>query len=311
MVAHDTNSLVAASRRCRQYALKFPAGQSVLPPPTYRPLSNLYTTVGEGADVLGGASLLLVVGVGVLILVAGAVNGLAGFGFALVGTMALATAVDPALAVVFMIVPILGVNLSLVRDLSVEELRTCGRRFGPLVGAALVGTIAGLVVLDRVPQGPLKVGLGVVSLAFVVTAQNRIPVPGLDRAREGCFVESTPAMVGVGAVSGLLFGGTNVGVQLIAYLRSCDLSHGVFVGVVAMVFLGLNGVRVGAAGALGLYPNLAFVGGSVAAAVPAVVGVGVGKRLRSRVTERYRRGVVLGMLTLIGVRLVLGGLGIA
>ncbi|MEF8851794.1 MAG: sulfite exporter TauE/SafE family protein [Haloarculaceae archaeon] len=253
----------------------------------------------------------LLAGIAAVVLVAGAVNGVAGFGFALVGTMALATAIDPATAVVFMIVPILSVNLSLVRDLSVSELRTCGRRFAPLVVAALLGTIVGLVVLERVPTGPLKVGLGVVSLGFVASAQDVVPVPGLDRAREGCFVETTPAMVGVGAVSGLLFGGTNVGVQLIAYIRSCDLSHGVFVGVVAMVFLGLNGVRVAAAGALGLYPSVAVAGLSLAAAVPAVTGVALGKRMRSRVAEPRRRLAVLGLLTVIGVRLVSGGLGVA
>jgi len=252
-----------------------------------------------------------VAGIAVVVLVAGAVNGVAGFGFALVGTMVLATVVDPATAVVFMIAPILAVNLSLVRDLSPEQLRTCGRRFTPLLLAALVGTLAGLVVLDRVPQEPLKVGLGLVSLAFVASAQTVVPVPGLDSAKEGCFVETTPAMVGVGAVSGLLFGGTNVGVQLIAYLRSCDLSHGVFVGVVAMVFLGLNAVRMVAAGALGLYPSSTVAAASALAAVPAVAGVAVGTRLRSSVTERRRRGAVLTLLTLIGVRLVLGGLGIA
>jgi uncharacterized membrane protein YfcA len=78
-----------------------------------------------------------------------------------------------------------------------------------------------------------------------------------------------------------------------------------------MVFLGLNGVRIGAAGALGLYPSATVALASAAAAVPAVVGVAVGKRLRSRVTERRRRVVVLGLLTVIGVRLILGGLGIA
>jgi uncharacterized membrane protein YfcA len=258
-----------------------------------------------------GLSPTIIVGIVAVVLVAGAVNGLAGFGFALVGTMALATAMDPATAVVFMIAPILAVNLSLVRDLSVSELQTCASRFAPLMLAALVGTLLGLVALDRVDQGPLKVGLGMVSLAFVATAQRTVSVPGLDRAREGCFVETTPAMIGVGGVSGVLFGGTNVGVQLIAYIRSCDLSHGVFVGVVAMVFVGLNGIRIGAAAALGLYPNSTIVVASVAAALPAIVGVGVGKRLRSTVDERHRRAGVLGLLFVIGVRLVLGGLGIA
>jgi len=246
-----------------------------------------------------------------VVFVAGAVNGVAGFGFALVGTMALATTVDPAVAVVFMILPILSVNLSLVGDLSADQLRTCGRRFAPLMGAGLVGTVAGLIALDVVPAGPLRVGLGVLSLAFVANAQEAVRLPGLERAKEGCFVESPAAMAAVGGVSGLLFGGTNVGVQLVAYLRSCELSHGLFVGVVALVFLGLNGVRVVAAGALGLYPNATVVAASAAASVPAAAGVAAGKRLRDRVTERQRRAAVLALLTVIGVRLVLGGLGVA
>ncbi|WP_299266557.1 TSUP family transporter [Halorientalis sp.] len=261
--------------------------------------------------MLLGLDSTFVVAFAFVVLVAGAVNGLAGFGFALVGTMALATTIDPATAVVFMIAPIIAVNLSLVRDLSTDQLRTCGQRFAPLTLAALVGTVVGLVVLDSVPTQPLKISLGVVTLAYVTTTQNVVTVPGRDRVREGCFVESAPAMAGVGAVSGLLFGGTNVGVQLIAYLRSCDLPQGLFVGVVAMVFLGLNGVRVGVAGLLGLYPSTAVAGASVAAAVPAVVGVAVGKRLRKTLNKRLRQVVVLGVLTVIGARLVLAGFGIA
>jgi hypothetical protein len=246
--------------------------------------------------------------VAAVVLLAGAVNGLAGFGFALVGTMALATAVDPALAVVFMIVPILSVNLALVRDLSADGLRSCTQRFWPLVAAALVGTLLGLVVVDGIDAGPLRAALGVLSLAFVATAQRVVPVPGVRAVEDRCFVENGPAMAGVGLVSGVVFGGTNVGVQLIAYLRSCGLSHATFVGVVAMVFLGLNGVRVVAAGALGLYPDVTVALASLAAAIPAVAGVAVGKRLRAGVPERWRRRVVFGLLTAVGVRLVLAGL---
>lgn len=252
----------------------------------------------------------LVVAVGAVLLFAGVVNGVAGFGFAIVGTMVLATAVDPATAVVFMILPILAVNLSLIRELSVSDLKSCGRRFTPLLVAALLGTVVGMAVLDSLPEAPLRIGLGLISLAFVINAQRVVSVPGLERAKEGCFVESTPAMVAVGSVSGLLFGGTNVGVQLIAYVRSCDLSHGVFVGVVALVFLGLNGIRVAAAGFLGLYPSSTVLVASIVAAVPALVGVAVGRRFRSRVGPRPRRAVVLTLLSVIGVRLVLGGAGL-
>ncbi len=245
-----------------------------------------------------------------IVLVAGVVNGVAGFGFAIVGTMALASLIAPATAVVFMILPIFAANLTLVRELSVADLRSCGTRFAPLILSALVGTVVGMAILESLPAAPLRVGLGVLTLGFVLTAQNVVALPGLDRAKAGCFVESTPAMVGLGSISGVVFGGTNVGVQLIAYVRSCNLSHGLFVGVVALVFLGLNGVRVGAAGALGLYPDMTTVGLSAAAAVPAVVGVTVGQQLRDRVSARARRTGVLTLLVFIGGRLVAGGLGI-
>ena len=41
-----------------------------------------------------------------------------------------------------------------------------------------------------------------------------------------------------------------------------------------------------------------------------VVAVAVGKRLRGRLTERARRAVVLGLLSVVGVRLLAGGLGV-
>jgi len=251
------------------------------------------------------ATIALVVGV------AGAVNGVAGFGFAVVGTMVLAATLDPATAVAFMIVPMFAVNLALVGDLSRAELRTCGKRFAPLLVAALVGTILGMTLLDRLPGAPLRILLGLVSLGFVAANQRVFSLPALPVASDREVADAPLVMAAVGAASGVLFGATNVGVQLVAFVRSFDLSHGLFVGVVALVFVGINGLRVGAAAALGLYPDLGLALASAAAAVPAVAGVAVGKRLRERVSERLRRAVVLGLLTVIGVRLVLGGAGIA
>ncbi|ERG94432.1 sulfite exporter TauE/SafE family protein [Haloquadratum walsbyi] len=252
----------------------------------------------------------VIVGMTIVILIAGTTNGLAGFGFALVGTMALATTINPATAVVFMIIPILAVNVSLVRDLSQEELRSCSRRFGPLITAALIGTVIGMVILNRIPTAPLRVGLGLLTLGFVATAQQRISIPEWSTGGTGTFARTQIGMLGVGGISGLLFGGTNVGIQLVAYLRSFQLSHGLFVGVVALVFLGVNGIRVIVAGLLGLYPNWGILFVSIVAAVPAVIGVAVGKRLRVTASERSRRLVVLGLLTIVGIRLVSGGLGL-
>ncbi|MEF8821501.1 MAG: sulfite exporter TauE/SafE family protein, partial [Halovenus sp.] len=60
----------------------------------------------------------------------------------------------------------------------------------------------------------------------------------------------------------------------------------------------------------GLYPDTTVLALSVVAAVTAAVGVLGGRKLRSVVTERQRRVAVLGLLTSIGLRLVLGGLGV-
>lgn len=264
----------------------------------------------SNTDVLDPSTAAIVVAFSLVIFLAGAINGLAGFGFALVGTMALATNMEPSVAVAVMIVPMLAVNLSLVRQLSRSDIEQCVTRFWPLMISALAGTLLGMALIGILAADPLRIVLGFVSLAFVTNAQRLVTIPALDRAREGCFVETLPGMVGVGSVSGLMFGGTNVGVQLVAYVRSCDLSHGMFIGVVAMLFVGINGLRVGAAGVLGLYPDIMVLGGSMAASIPAVLGVAAGTRLRSRVTVNWRRGIVLGLLTIIGIRLILGGWGI-
>lgn len=254
-----------------------------------------------------------------IVISAGLVNGLAGFGFAVVGTMALATLISPATAVVIMIVPILAANVTLVSELSREQLARCGRQFAPLVVSALLGTILGMVILDLLPEEPVRVGLGLITLGFVATRQQAVALPSVSVPGFGAAGSDTDGrrtrerpvvMVVVGAVSGLLFGATNVGIQLVAYLRSLDMSHSLFVGVVAMVFVGINTIRVGAAGALGLYPTLVVFGLSVAAAIPAVGGVLVGRRVRDRISSRLRRWIVLWLLTIIALRLVLGGLGL-
>ena len=242
-----------------------------------------------------------------IVAVSGVVNGLAGFGFAIVGTMALATVIAPPTAVVLMLIPMVAANVTLLSELSMADFKSCSVRFWPLIVATLIGTLIGMVVIDRLPTAPVRVGLGLITLGFVASRQEVVPLPSLGGDRS---LDSTGAMAMIGAVSGVLFGGTNVGVQLVAYLRSFELSHGLFVSVVALVFVGINGLRVAAAGVLGLYPNRLVVGLSVAAIIPTVIGVAGGQWLRSRVGSRHRRLAVLGLLGVIGLRLIGGGLGL-
>jgi hypothetical protein len=242
----------------------------------------------------------------------GVVTGLNGFGFAVVGTSLLAVVLEPQTAVSLMILPILGANVSLVRELDAAGLRSCVRRFWPFVAAAAVGTVAGMSLLSVVPTRPLLVGLGLFVLGYVAVSQSVVALPGEAWLRDLCFSPGTAAKAGFGLVAGGVFGVSNVGVQVTAYLESLELDRSTFVGLVAMVFLGISSVRVVTATALGLYADAG--GGtvllSVAAVVPGLVGVAVGARLRRRLPEGPQRAATFLLLAVIGMRLAARGAGV-
>jgi hypothetical protein len=262
------------------------------------------TSPGEGVQ-LDTQTLALVFGV---VFAGGVVTGVTGFGYAVVATATLASILDPGTAVVLVIIPLLAANVSLVRELDRDGLATCVRRFWPFVVAAAVGTILGMLVLARLPQTPLAVGLGVFTLAYVGLKQPWVAVPGERWLRAWCVRETAALKVVLGLASGVVFGASNVGVQVVAYLQRLDLDRETFVGVVAMVFLGVGLVRVLAAFGLGLYAGQGVLGVSLAAAVPGLLGVSVGARIRPHLRPAVQRVGVFGLLLVIGLKLVSAGL---
>lgn len=248
--------------------------------------------------------------IGAVVLVGGLVTGVTGFGYAVFATATLASLFEPQTAVVLVIIPIVAANVSLVRELDRSGLRSCVRRFWPFVIAAALGTVLGMLLLTRVPTAPLSVLLGVLTLGYVLVAQPWVRLPGEERLAAVCFVETPAAKVGLGFLPRAVFGGTNVGVQVVAYLESLDLDHETFVGVVAMIFLGVGTIRIATAWALGLYGSTGLVAVSAAAAVPGLVGVSLGRRLRPLISVPHRTAAVYVLLVVIGLRLLSAGLGI-
>ncbi|RLM57090.1 sulfite exporter TauE/SafE family protein [Halobellus sp. Atlit-31R] len=254
-------------------------------------------------DATQAALVVLAVGLG------GVVTGVNGFGFAVVGTSLLASAFDPGQAVTVMILPILAANVSLAGELDRSGLRSCVTRFWTYVAAAAAGTVLGMIGLSLIPTAPLVTGLGAFVLAYVAFSQDAVRIPGESRLRGWCFRETDGLKAGLGFVSGVVFGASNVGVQVVAYLRSLDLDRATFVGVVAMVFLGVGTIRVLAAAFLGLYEGGGQFVVSAAAIVPGLAGVSVGRRLRTVVPLGPQRAATFALLTVVGVRLLLSGLG--
>jgi hypothetical protein len=254
-------------------------------------------------------SLSLVALVFGIVVLGGVVTGVNGFGYSVVGTGLMAVVVEPRVAVVVMILPILAANVSLVRELDGEGLVRCAERFWPFVAAATLGTLVGMRLLSRVPTRPLAFALGLFVFGFLAATQDRYALPGTTWLG-GRPADTLGLKVGLGLVSGFVFGASNVGVQVVAYLKSLDLDHRTFVGVVAMVFLGVSAVRVVAAGFMGLYAGGGLFAVSAVAALPGLAGVSLGKRLRPRLGRSTRRAATFVLLAVIGVRLLTKGLGL-
>lgn len=247
----------------------------------------------------------------VVVFLGGAVKGLVGFGYAIVGTAGLATVLDPSTAVVVMILPTLAANAYLFGELDPSDVHGCLRRFWPFVVAALVGTVIGMVALRSVPAPAVALGLGLLTLGYVAFKQSWLPVPGVDAIIDRCFRRGAGWKAALGLGSGLVFGASNVAVLVVAYLDSLDLDRGTFVGVLAMILVGISTLRIGLAAALGLYGAGGSALLSVLAVLPGLAGVTAGDAVRPRVPDRVLSAAVLALLAVVGVRLTLSGLDLA
>lgn len=242
------------------------------------------------------------------VLLGGLVKGVAGFGYAVTSTALLALMLDPAAAVTVMILPTLVANVPLLAELDRDGLVSCARRFWPFVAAAVVGTLAGMAVLDWVPRPALALGLGLVTFAYVLTAQPYRELPRLTRLGDRLFRPGTRTKFWVGLASGVVFGASNIAVQVVAYLDRLDLDRATFVGVLAMVLVGISTVRVGAAWTLGLYGSGSLLALSAVTVVPGLVGVFAGGYVRPGIPERYQTAATMGLLVVIAGRLTVAGL---
>jgi uncharacterized membrane protein YfcA len=244
-----------------------------------------------------------------IVCLGGVVKGTAGFGYDVTGTAALAVLIDPVSASLIMIIPMIAANLLLVGELDRSDVRPCAARFWLFLTAAVVGTALGVFALDVLPLPALTFGIGVITLGYVASRQNAVEVPGLSSPYLADTASGKPASAAIGFTSGIVYGATNIAVQIVAYLDSLELDRLTFIGVLAVIVIGISGVRLILAWGLGLYGSNELVAVSAVSAVPGLVGVGAGAVLRRRLTEMSLHLGVLILLSVIGVRLVLSGAG--
>lgn len=98
-------------------------------------------------------------------LLGGFVNGIVGFGAALVAMPIVATGLDMPLAVSTCGLVVLSLNLQMTWNYR-EHLDSCGIR--SLFLGGLPGAVCGVLVLKNVPEAGLKFGLGALLIAYSI-----------------------------------------------------------------------------------------------------------------------------------------------
>jgi uncharacterized membrane protein YfcA len=258
-----------------------------------------------------GVSVVVFVAIGAVLFCGGTVKGAAGFGYGMVSLSLLTVVVDPQVAVVLMIVPPIAANLDLVRELNRDDMKRCGQRFSLFIVGAIGGTLLGMALLTRLPTAAITLAIGLIVLIYVLFRQEAVPIPLPRTEHLGLryFRPSGSTKAGFGFAGGLVFGAASLGVLMVTYLDSLKLERSLFVGTVAMIFLGISTVRIGTAWILGLYGSAALLVLSAGAAVPGVLGVATGARVRHKLPEQYVETSVHLLLTVAGLKLTLNGLG--
>lgn len=217
-----------------------------------------------------------------------------GFGFALVMVplLSLAWEVKPAVALSAVLS-----TVTLVPLLFQARGHVRLERLVPLLVGSFAGIPVGLLVLEVIDPGPLRIVVGGVVLAASIVLYVTPNVAWRD------FGVSTP--LAVGAVSGVLAGSTSMnGPPVVLYLLGREREIEAFRATLLAFFLPSAVVTLAAFAWAGRLTGDVMVLAGVGLP-PLVLGLWLGQRLRDRVRVDVFRTVVLGVLVASSAAVIL------
>ncbi len=227
--------------------------------------------------------------------VAGIVKGGTGLGYTTCAIPFVVPAVGLRAAMVVVLAPAIATNLGVAA--SAGHLGETWRRFYPFYLATLPGIGCGVLILSVCDPSLATRALGTSVLLYAVIALLR---PGLAlRPRLATRLQG-PAGFANGVVTGLT--GSQV-MPLLPYMMSLKLEPDRFVQAVNLSVL-LSTVVLGAALTLFGTVDAGWFAASLAAIVPALVGVSIGTSLRRLISAEWFRIIVLLALLAMGVMLI-------
>lgn len=241
----------------------------------------------------------LVVTLAVVVFVAAAVNGIAGFGFALVVVAALAIVLEPRPAVVLLSLITPAVQTFQLRHH--WQFRSVAGRLVPMLVASVVGTAIGSNLLVILPGYALAIALGLFALWYVIGSLRRTPMLVTERTER----RIAPAVGALAGVSNGTLGAS--GPILGSYLLAIGLTGRQFVFAISLTFMVMSVIRLGTLAVLGAY-TLTVVALGLGLAVPAWAGQRIGFWLQGRLSPRAFQRVILVALLAASANLLYRGI---
>ena len=232
-------------------------------------------------------SLLTIVWSALVLVLAGVIKGIIGFGLPVVSIPLLALAMPVPQAVTLMPIPILLSNVW--QAFHGSHFTRALKRFWPLLLSMSIGTVIGAKILVAVEARVLYALIGLVVVLFSLTSylQPQLRI----HARDERWLGTVAGLIG-GVMGGL---STIYGPPLIMFLVALHLHKDEFVGTIA------------ALGAFDIMGQSELIL-STLATIPLLVGMAVGQLLRARIAQERFRHALLAMLSLLGCGLVLRSL---
>ncbi|MFB6144519.1 MAG: TSUP family transporter [Candidatus Nanohaloarchaea archaeon] len=227
-------------------------------------------------------------------------KGFNGFGHALIATSLTATLVPAPQAVALVIPSLIAANTELVSGLGKAEAIKCVSEFRYYLAAALFGVTSGMLAIDFIPANLLKAAVGAFAVLYAASRLELLEA-ATSKLRNVCFKSHE---TGIGFLTGIVYGASNVALLAVSYLESRELETKKFRGVLAIVVLGLALYRLSIATALGLFTGPEKLAAAVALTAPALLGVKLGEKLSGRVPEKVLEKVSIGLIAVIGFKLL-------